>query len=631
MPLRSQQQGLPAPLTPQQQNNSQLSPLNPRYAPSEQSPSSRGHDSASSSNHGTTAGVVTGQIGSGFGPYSYNPNPTGKYGEPKVAQSASGHSSNSEHNHSSQQHTSDKYGYGNSAKQGLLWTAKDAEMDDQLHDPNDVRNDRSWTIYSRRGWLNMTALLLLTLGLIALFGGFPIISYYTRHHQTTLGAWNLGGVNATGQVPMIPNLPSLIDAHTPQAARTRKGFDGNNYNLVFSDEFEVDGRTFWPGDDPFWEAVDLHYWPTGDYEWYDPDAVTTAGGYLQITMTQQSIHDLAFRSGMIQSWNKFCFTGGYIEVSISLPGSSTVPGFWPGAWTMANLARAGYGATSDGTWPYSYNSCDIGTLPNQTNVAGTGPAAALDDGYGGALSYQPGQRLSACTCKGDDHPGPNTATGRGSPEIDILEAQVGPRNGALQGGVSQSAQICPYDDQYDWDQTNPASQIYNTANTFFNTYQGGVYQEACSAVTMINPDAYGGQAFESYGFEYQPGPAGHITWSVAETETWTLNSAAIGPNAATQVSQRLISAEPMYIILNLGMSQSFQVVDFTHLKFPSTMYIDYVRVYQREGQENIGCSPDSMPTAKYIQDHLNAYTDNNLTTWEGAGYTFPRNSLKAGC
>lgn len=54
---------------------------------------------------------------------------------------------------------------------------------------------------------------------------------------------------------------------------------------------------------------------------------------------------------MLQSWNKFCFTGGYIEVSLSLPGSPTIPGFWPGAWTMGNLGRAGYGATTDGTWP----------------------------------------------------------------------------------------------------------------------------------------------------------------------------------------------------------------------------------------------------------------------------------------
>ena len=32
------------------------------------------------------------------------------------------------------------------------------------------------------------------------------------------------------------------------------------WQLVFSDEFETEDRTFYPGDDPYWEAVDLHYW-----------------------------------------------------------------------------------------------------------------------------------------------------------------------------------------------------------------------------------------------------------------------------------------------------------------------------------------------------------------------------------
>jgi beta-glucanase (GH16 family) len=47
---------------------------------------------------------------------------------------------------------------------------------------------------------------------------------------------------------------------------------------------------------------------------------------------------------------------------------------------MGNLGRPGYGATTEGTWPYTYDSCDIGTLANQTNVAGTGPDAALTSG-----------------------------------------------------------------------------------------------------------------------------------------------------------------------------------------------------------------------------------------------------------
>lgn len=52
--------------------------------------------------------------------------------------------------------------------------------------------------------------------------------------------------------------------------------------------------------------------------------------------------------------------------------------------------------------------------------------------------------MSACTCKGEDHPGPNVRTGRGAPEIDILEAENANIAGRLQGEVSQSAQIAPY-------------------------------------------------------------------------------------------------------------------------------------------------------------------------------------------
>lgn len=54
-------------------------------------------------------------------------------------------------------------------------------------------------------------------------------------------------------MPDIPNLPSLIDRDTPAEIRNgiRTGFNGRKYQLAFSDEFNRDGRTFYPGDDPF--------------------------------------------------------------------------------------------------------------------------------------------------------------------------------------------------------------------------------------------------------------------------------------------------------------------------------------------------------------------------------------------
>jgi hypothetical protein len=76
----------------------------------------------------------------------------------------------------------------------------------------------------------------------------------------------------------------------------------------------------------------------------------------------------------------------------------------------------------------------------------------------------------------------------------------------------------------------------------------------------------------------------------------------------------------MSIILNLGISDSFQTINYGQLRYPGKMLIDYVRVrvfplhfscdliltrsylqvYQREGSENVGCDPPGMPTSDYI-------------------------------
>lgn len=82
--------------------------------------------------------------------------------------------------------------------------------------------------------------------------GYDVILDLVQHKGTNWG-WNMGHVNASGQVPDIPNLPSLIDNDTPDEIKNsvRTGFNGRDYQLVFSDEFNTDGRTFFPGDDPF--------------------------------------------------------------------------------------------------------------------------------------------------------------------------------------------------------------------------------------------------------------------------------------------------------------------------------------------------------------------------------------------
>lgn len=211
-----------------------------------------------------------------------------------------------------------------------IWDTKD--LDDDLHIVDPIRDamlDRRLSIFSARGWMNIGTIVVVVVALITLFAVYPIVNYYIRGRPPILG-FNLGGINSSGQVPDLPGVRGLIDPDTPDAVKNKVGlYDGQKYSLVFSDEFNTDGRSFFPGDDPYWEAVDLNYWPTGDLEWYSPEAVTTTNGHLKFTMTEQLNHNLNFQSGMLQSWNKFCFTTGIIEVSVSLPGSGNVPGCVP--------------------------------------------------------------------------------------------------------------------------------------------------------------------------------------------------------------------------------------------------------------------------------------------------------------
>lgn len=93
--------------------------------------------------------------------------------------------------------------------------------------------------------------------------GYPLAVHFTEKVPSTQGGFNVGGINASGQVPSLPGNFGLIDKDTPSEAYTYKSYhDESEMVLVFSDEFNQDDRSFYPGDDPFWEGVDLHYWGT---------------------------------------------------------------------------------------------------------------------------------------------------------------------------------------------------------------------------------------------------------------------------------------------------------------------------------------------------------------------------------
>lgn len=231
---------------------------------------------------------------------------------------------------------------------------------------------------------------------------------------------------------------------------------------------------------------------------------------------------------------------------------------------LATIGRAGYGATLDGTWPYSYEACDVGTLPNQTWANGTGPAAALEaQQYNDQLSILTGQKFSACTCPGEDHPGPyfsgnSSWKGRGAAEIDIFEAAVNLNYGKLGnvGQASQSAQwgkqfaerfatrpswraqadhdsclTAPFNDHYFALNDSTEYQDFHWGNATWdtdpNSYVGSYTQQSTSALSVTNSSNYNSTDRHSiFGVEYQP--YNSISWINEGAHAWTGTYSIVG-------------------------------------------------------------------------------------------------------
>lgn len=76
---------------------------------------------------------------------------------------------------------------------------------------------------------------------------------------------------------------------------------------------------------------------------YSQDNIKTTNGVLNISTELKTNYYKAYdeekhkfytdakyvQTGMVQSWNKFCFIGGVVEFSAKLPGDPKVGGLWP--------------------------------------------------------------------------------------------------------------------------------------------------------------------------------------------------------------------------------------------------------------------------------------------------------------
>ncbi|KAF0698904.1 Aste57867_10504 [Aphanomyces stellatus] len=142
-----------------------------------------------------------------------------------------------------------------------------------------------------------------------------------------------------------------VDVDTSAAARTKVTSRGETWELVMSDEFELDGRAFKASKDHLWTALGKagkdHLWtalgiPDGvdaALEYYNVSNVYTKGGKFINKVEEGPVNVTYFNpwhekpgfenASMVLvvsrrwhgSWSKFCFQGGLIEVLAKLSGA----------------------------------------------------------------------------------------------------------------------------------------------------------------------------------------------------------------------------------------------------------------------------------------------------------------------
>jgi len=451
------------------------------------------------------------------------------------------------------------------------------------------------------------------------------------------------------------------DPDTPEDKWSFKDRDGVEYELIFSDEFEQLGRNLANGKDKRWTALNESDYTNSAACRYTPDAVTTVrdtGAMVRVQpanesnndrvwkeyahpvhamrITTDNITDPAFRkavnksftSGMVQSWNKFCFTGGVIEARAKF---TLGLGFWPAIWIFGNLGRAIYEPSNTGLWPFSMEECD--EQYERQPIPGGGPK----------------QRISGC----DPNPGPglHPYQGRGATEVDLVE--VGDSYNGAHGWFMSSLQIRPAIPAYFRPKLGDLATSYpinpetgipefkmpkegGDRDTWYhglifggnesdippglpnNHWWGPAYADSLTA--GVNPFHDLSEKYRTYRVEWQDGDEdGFLRFYVEDVFIFEIPKESLGrysvcsqgPNDkephCSHTPKRTFPSEPASIVMNVALGSWNGGPDSVRGNLPGHMYVDYVRVWQRPDRRNMGCDPPDHPTKEYIYANRKLY------------------------
>jgi beta-glucanase (GH16 family) len=447
--------------------------------------------------------------------------------------------------------------------------------------------------------------------------------------------------------PTASRTPSASPSGTPTQYPT---FTPKTFELVFSDEFNMAGRAFTDGADPRWTALDKNDYTNDALHYYTPENVATKDGHLVIT-TEAADTDIIgfndvkgkkehvskhFRSAMVQSWNKFCFTGGIIEAEVIMPGKGDTSGLWPAFWLLGNLARHTYVGSANHMWPWASTTCT-------------------------ATSFD-AQAISGCDRV--EHYGMEAGVGRGSPEMDIFEVQPGSAKGNTgnflkspvgQPFMSNSYQVAPgrpgnrpgpgewpgpgqwYNGLIGGANATVNIMFYGAYNHFISGFKKDYWSDAISYNRQLTTEHFTKPSVYRLEWDVPSNTTdGYLHWFLDNELVFALDGK--GLTAAGLGSA--ISSEPSYILMNTAVSKQWgfpldcdgackckefdcHATDWQSIcAFPAGFCdmmkketgppeykINWVRVYQDPDNptQKVGCSTPERPTRRYIEAHADLY------------------------
>ena len=460
----------------------------------------------------------------------------------------------------------------------------------------------------------------------------------------------------------------LVDPATPLADRTITK-DGEDLMLVFSDEFNEDVSNYtdkvkWNSSDAEpdvkWTASNtLSYDAFGD-SFMHPGMLETRDGALHVTAAKVKFESADYVGGQLTSWNRVCFQGGYLEVrfkpATNINGDPLdgfgMDGLWPALWTMGNLLRDNYMIRNRHIWPYSYSDCQcpggffwgVGRGQEISGCSARGDYGLNIWQGRGAVEFD---LLETTKCKHFDtaismsifgaDPSDSSKSTIYSDTCLLQTVQIGPRRPweYRPFPFSPPTERTPWYDATGrrdsiWDYGRPDSATPDLElfdSTFSNiAFYGFGWYDSISATTHFDRQSFlewhtvGLQVVIDHScamYQFPNVPLNssmaarcreHSRMSLYHDGNVTQRLHGVALRAVGVTPAREVPQEPLYILLEHKISPSFGFGTPDEALLPAVMKVDYVRLYQRTGEEpRLSCSPPDHPTAEYIRNHRIEY------------------------